>query len=71
MPKNSSTKFEKDFSRLEKLIIENQQGGVKEYTGTYRYFTLHEVNGKEVEIGKVTIKDNHNPLDAAKKLLSS
>ena len=46
-------------------------GAKKEYTGTYRHFTLHEVNGKEVEIGTADIKDYQTPLDAAKKLLSS
>jgi hypothetical protein len=46
-------------------------GAKKEYTGTYRHFTLHEVNGKEVEIGTATIKDYQTPLNAAKKLLSS
>ena len=50
----------------------SQKGGAKkEYTGTYRHFTLHEVNGKEVEIGTATIKDYQTPLNAAKKLLSS
>ena len=43
----------------------------KEYTGTYRHFTLHEVDGKEVEIGTADIKDHQTPLNAAKKLLSS
>ena len=46
-------------------------GAKKEYTGTYRHFTLHEVNGKEVEIGTADIKDHQTPLSAAKKLLSS
>ena len=46
-------------------------GAKKEYTGTYRHFTLHEVNGKEVEIGTADIKDYQTPLNAAKKLLSS
>ena len=46
-------------------------GAKKEYTGTYRHFTLHEVNGKEVEIGTADIKDHQTPLNAAKKLLSS
>ena len=46
-------------------------GAKKEYTGTYRHFTLHEVNGKEVEIGTATIKDHQTPLNAAKNLLSS
>ena len=46
-------------------------GAKKEYTGTYRHFTLHEVNGKEVDIGTATIKDHQTPLNAAKKLLSS
>jgi surface protein len=46
-------------------------GAKKEYTGTYRHFTLHEVNDKEVEIGTATIKDHQTPLNAAKKLLSS
>ena len=46
-------------------------GAKKEYTGTYRHFILHEVNGKEVEIGTATIKDHQTPLNAAKKLLSS
>ena len=50
---------------------QKKSGAKKEYTGTYRHFTLHEVNGKEVEIGTATIKDHQNPLDAAKKLLSS
>ena len=50
----------------------SQKGGAKkEYTGTYRHFTLHEVNGKEVEIGTANIKDYQTPLNAAKKLLSS
>jgi surface protein len=46
-------------------------GAKKEYSGTYRHFTLHEVNGKEVEIGTADIKDYQTPLNAAKKLLSS
>ena len=46
-------------------------GAKKEYTGTYRHFTLHEVNSKEVEIGTADIKDYQTPLNAAKKLLSS
>jgi len=46
-------------------------GAKKEYTGTYRHFTLHEVNGKSVEIGTADIKDHQTPLNAAKKLLSS
>ena len=46
-------------------------GAKKEYTGTYRHFTLHEVNGKSVDIGTADIKDYQTPLNAAKKLLSS
>ena len=47
-------------------------GAKKEYTGTYRHFTLHEVDGYDRnDIGTATIKDHQNPLDAAKKLLSS
>jgi surface protein len=46
-------------------------GAKKEYIGTYRHFTLHEVNGKKVEIGTADIKDHQTPLSAAKKLLSS
>jgi hypothetical protein len=46
-------------------------GAKKEYTGTYRHFTLHEVNGKSVDIGTADIKDHQTPLNAAKKLLSS
>ena len=46
-------------------------GAKKEYTGTYRHFTLHEVNGKEVDVGTADIKDHQTPLNAAKKLLSS
>ncbi len=50
----------------------SQKGAAKkEYTGTYRHFTLHEVNGKKVDIGTADIKDHQTPLDAAKKLLSS
>jgi len=74
MPKNSYSQkeFEKDLAQLEKLIQKKQKGGAKkEYTGTYRHFTLHEVNGKEVEIGTADIKDHQTPLNAAKKLLSS
>jgi hypothetical protein len=49
-----------------------KKGGAKrEYTGTYRHFTLHEVNGKSVTIGTADIKDHQTPLNAAKKLLSS
>ena len=46
-------------------------GAKKEYTGTYRHFTLHEVNGKSVDVGTADIKDHQTPLNAAKKLLSS
>jgi hypothetical protein len=45
-------------------------GAKKEYTGTLRHFTLHEVDGKSVTIGSVDIKDHQTPLDAAKKLFS-
>ena len=49
-----------------------KKGGAKrEYTGTYRHFTLHEVDGKSVTIGTADIKDHQTPLNAAKKLLSS
>jgi len=76
MPKSSYSQkdFEKDLYQLEKLIQKKQKGGAKkEYIGTYRHFTLHEVNGKEVEveIGRADIKDHQTPLNAAKKLLSS
>ncbi len=46
-------------------------GAKKEYTGSYRHFTLNEVNGKKVDIGTADIKDHQTPLSAAKKLLSS
>jgi len=50
----------------------SQKGGEKEeYTGTYRHFTLNEVDGKSVDVGKVEIKEHQNPLSAAKKLYSS
>ena len=74
MPRSiySQKEFEKDLSQLEKFIQKKQRGGAKkEYTGTYRHFTLHYVNGKEVEIGNADIKDHQTPLSAAKKLLSS
>jgi len=74
MPKSSYSQkeFEKDLAQLEKLIQKNQKGGaIREYTGTYRHFTLHNVDGKEVEIGTADIKDHQTPLNAAKKLLSS
>jgi hypothetical protein len=74
MPKNSYSQkeFEKDLAELEKLIQKKQNGGAKkEYTGTLRHFTLHEVNGKIVDIGTADIKEHQTPLSAAKKLLSS
>ena len=42
----------------------------KEYKGNLRHFTLHEVDGKVVTIGNVSIKEYQTPLDAAKKLFS-
>lgn len=41
-----------------------------EYTGSIRHFTLHEVDGKKVNIGIANIKKSQSPIDAAKKLLS-
>ena len=41
-----------------------------EYTGTYRNFTMSEVDGKIVTIGTVKIKEHQTPIDAAKKILS-
>jgi len=41
-----------------------------EYTGTYRHFTMNEVDGKIVTIGTVKIKEHQTPIDAAKKILS-
>ncbi len=72
MPKNSYSQkdFEKDLEELEKLI-EKKGGAKKEYSGSYRHFTLHEVDGKIVDIGTADIKDHQTPLSAAKKLLSS
>jgi WD40 repeat protein len=38
----------------------------------YRYFTLHKLNNKDIEFGRVKISaSNGRPLDAAKKLLTS
>jgi len=38
----------------------------------YRYFTLHKLNNKEIEFGRVKIsRESATPIDAAKKLLSS
>jgi hypothetical protein len=52
--------------------FEKKRGGAKkEYIGSYRHFTLHEINGKKVDIGTAEIKDYQTPLSAAKKLLSS
>jgi hypothetical protein len=73
--------FEKDLSQLEKLISkggsapieqESQDGGAKEYTGSYRNFKVVEVNGKAVKYDSgASIKDHQTPLNAAKKLLKS
>lgn len=41
-----------------------------EYNGTYRHFTMSEVDGKIVNIGTVKIKEHQTPIDAAKKILS-
>jgi hypothetical protein len=41
-----------------------------EYTGTYRHFTMSQVDGKIVTIGTVKIKEYQTPIDAAKKILS-
>lgn len=50
----------------------SQKGGAKkEYTGSYRHFTLNEVDGKSVDIGTADIKEHQTPLNAAKKLYNS
>jgi hypothetical protein len=73
MPKSSEKKSseKKSSEKNSQKKSEKKGGAKKEYTGTYRHFTLHEVNGKEVEIGTADIKDHQTPLNAAKKLLSS
>ncbi len=48
-----------------------KDGVKKDYNGTNRHFTLHEVNGKKVDIGTSIIKDHQSPLNASKKLLIS
>jgi hypothetical protein len=37
----------------------------------YRYFTLHKLDNKVIEFGRVKISSSATPLDAAKKLLKS
>ena len=54
-----------------KQSSQKKGGAKKDYTGTYRHFTLNEVDGKSVDVGKVDIKEHQNPLSAAKKLYSS
>ena len=50
----------------------NQFGGKKAYTGTYRHFKIVEVNGKPVNMDAMAnIKEHQTPISAAKKLLRS
>jgi hypothetical protein len=49
-----------------------QQGGAKDYAGSYRNFKIVELNGKAVKYdSSAAIKENQTPLNAAKKLLKS
>jgi hypothetical protein len=49
-----------------------QQGGAKDYSGSYRNFKIVEVNGKAVKYDSgASIKEHQTPLNAAKKLLKS
>jgi hypothetical protein len=50
---------------------QQQHGGKKEYDGEYRHFRVVELDGKEVKIGMVRIKEGQTPLNAARKLLMS
>jgi hypothetical protein len=50
----------------------SQNGGKKEYTGTYRHFKIVEVNGKPIKLDAIAnIKEHQTPISAAKKLLRS
>ena len=78
----TSANFNKDLEELEQLINSqnksqkkqrhsSQYGGKAVYTGTYRHFRVVELDGKEVKIGMVKIKETQTPLNAARKLLMS
>ena len=85
--KNSYTQkqFESDLNQLEKLVSKggyysgngvgeesHQEGGAKDYDGSYRNFKIVEVNGKAVKYDSgASIKEHQTPLNAAKKLLKS
>jgi len=50
----------------------NQNGGSKNYSGTYRHFKIINLNGKDVNFDYIAkIKETQTPLSAAKKLLKS
>ena len=64
--------FEQDLEELETLIQNNKTGGVSaDYNGVIRHFKIVFLDGKEVDIGRVDIKEHQTPLNAAKKLLGS
>ena len=64
--------FEQDLEELETLIENNKTGGVSaDYNGVIRHFKIVFLDGKEVDIGRVDIKEHQTPLNAAKKLLGS
>ena len=64
--------FEQDLEELETLIENNKTGGVSaDYTGKIRHFKVILLDGQEVDIGRVDIKEYQTPLNAAKKLLGS
>ena len=82
MSKSKYTKvqFENDLQQLEKLIHENnsqsqknnnQYGGKVAYVSGQRHFRVVELDGKEVKIGMVKIKEGQTPSNAARKLLMS
>ena len=64
--------FEQDLEELETLIENNKTGGVSaDYTRKIRHFKVILLDGQEVDIGRVDIKEYQTPLNAAKKLLGS
>ena len=73
--KYTKADFEKDLKQLEQLIKQSQtptqKGGKVSYVGGQRHFRVVELDGKEVKIGMVKIKEGQTPLNAARKLLMS